>query len=300
MMHLTFVSQLCCAVLRIGRTRVMLVRPMGSILGNPCLCAQRRQPVAVICCSIAELGARGYECVQFSLQSQLPVGRFAGARASMPGVSGHNEDNEYKVTELCKMAADTVVIFITWLKTWSTIRMVREHNVKTPLMTMLLRDGTFYFLGLLTLNALNLAGQTTNVFSYASTFSTPLSAMIITHFPLSLRQLAHGSSDNTSRPSFVQDGTSDPVHSQTSSLRFGSFVGNMSESLMDGSEDDDRDVAWDNDVQNDVDDVRLDAQIIHDSSGVSSTPAPVSDPMPEDIVEGEKRLDQAANVGPLT
>lgn len=71
----------------------------------------------------------------------------------------------------------------------------------------------------------------------------------------------------------------------------------MGESLMDGSEDDDRDKAWDDDVQDNVDNARLDAQIIHDLPDASA--APVGDPLPEEVMEGKTRLDRAADVGHL-
>ncbi|EMD31697.1 hypothetical protein CERSUDRAFT_77971 [Gelatoporia subvermispora B] len=253
--------------------------------------------------------------VRSILQNQFPAGHFPGACGTMPGYSGHIRDNRNEMyvpvvmrfradmfaveisTRVPVIIADIVVLVLTWCKTWATVRMAREHNVKTPLMNLLLRDGTLYFTCLLSLNLLNIVGKMTNVFTFAVAFSTPLSSIIITHFLLNLRQLAHGSPDDASCPSFVRDGTPDPIHSQTSSLRFGSFVGNMGESLMDGSEDDDRDVAWDDDVQDNVDNARLDAQIIHDLPDASA--APVGDPLPEEVMEGETRLDRAADVGHL-
>ncbi|EMD31618.1 hypothetical protein CERSUDRAFT_119661 [Gelatoporia subvermispora B] len=196
-------------------------------------------------------------------------------------------------TRVPVIIADIMVLILTWWKTWATVRMVREHNVKTPLMTLLLRDGTLYFIGLLSINLLNIVGRTTNVFVYAGGFSTQLSAIIITHFLLNLRQLAHGSPDDTSRQSSVRDGQPDAVRSRTSSLRFGSFVGNMGESLVHGSEDNDRDVAWDDDSQDAVNNTRLDAQTPDASA------ARVCYPLPEEVMENERQADQAADVGSL-
>ncbi|EMD31613.1 hypothetical protein CERSUDRAFT_100282 [Gelatoporia subvermispora B] len=158
--------------------------------------------------------------------------------------------------------ADIVVLVLTWWKTWATVRMARELDVKTPLMTLLLRDGTLYFVALLSLNALNIAGFATNVFTFASTFSIPLSSIIITHFLLNLRQLAHASDDDNSRPSFVRDRDPDQVHSRTSSLRYSSFVGNMCESLDHGSENNDEDLSWDgDDGQDDTEYLRSSADL---------------------------------------
>lgn len=44
-------------------------------------------------------------------------------------------------TRVPVIIADIVVLVLTWCKTWATVRMAREHNVKTPLMNLLLRDG---------------------------------------------------------------------------------------------------------------------------------------------------------------
>ncbi|EMD31622.1 hypothetical protein CERSUDRAFT_100291 [Gelatoporia subvermispora B] len=165
-------------------------------------------------------------------------------------------------TRVPVIIADIVVLVLTWWKTWATVRMAREHNVKTPLMNLLLRDGTLYFVCLLLLNALNIAGTATNVFTYAGAFSTSLSSIIITHFLLNLRQLAYASDDDNSRPSFVRDGDPDQVRSHTSSLRFGSFVGNMGESLGHDSENGDADLVWDDDnAEDDAEPSRPSAEV---------------------------------------
>ncbi|EMD31693.1 hypothetical protein CERSUDRAFT_69189 [Gelatoporia subvermispora B] len=233
-----------------------------------------------------------------TLLSLVPVGTNAIAALPVFGVrclvledKSETTNTRLISTRVPVIMADTVTLVVTCWKTWATVRMAHEHNVKTPLMTLLLRDG------LLSINLLNVVGQTTNIFAYAGAFSTPLSSIIITHFLLNLRQLAHGSPDDTSRPSFTRDGAPDAVHSQSSSLRFGSFVGNMGESLIDGSEDDDRDVNWDDDVQHNVDDACLDAQIIYDSPDASAVP--VRDALPEDVMEGERQVDQVADLEPL-
>ncbi|EMD33242.1 hypothetical protein CERSUDRAFT_98836 [Gelatoporia subvermispora B] len=147
--------------------------------------------------------------------------------------------------------ADTMVLIITWSKTWATVRIAREHNVKMPVMTILLRDGTFYFIGLLSLNVLNIVGITTNAFTLATLFLTPLSSAIITHFLLNLRQVALDSDYDDNCPSFVREGPPEQLCSRASSLRVGSFLDHMGGSLAHGSEEDDIDAAWDNDVQQD-------------------------------------------------
>jgi len=153
-------------------------------------------------------------------------------------------------TRVPVIVADTIVLVVTWIKTWNTHRKALKNNIRTPVATMLLRDGTVYFLGLLSLNILNIVGTSTNVFAYATDFTTPLSSIIITHFSLNLRQVAYGPQsnvDDSHSPSFVQTGHAGQVRSRMSSLRFASFVGNMGEQLNHGSDSDDFDMAWNHD-----------------------------------------------------
>jgi len=97
------------------------------------------------------------------------------------------------------------------------------------------------------LNVLNIAGQATNVFIYAGSFATPLSSIIVTHFLLSLREVAHGAqngTDNSQSPSSLQADHAGEARSQTPSLRFASFVGNMGEQPDHSSGSGDLDLAW--------------------------------------------------------
>ncbi|OCH87918.1 hypothetical protein OBBRIDRAFT_836984 [Obba rivulosa] len=150
-------------------------------------------------------------------------------------------------TRLCAIAADVLILVVTWHKTYATKREADRHGIKTPLAAMLLRDGTLYFILLLCLNVLNMAGIATNVFSIASIFSTPLSSIIISHFLLNLRQLAYGPHDDEldSQPSFVALQNGSQNGSRPGSLRFASFVDNMGEDLDHGTGAADRNMDWD-------------------------------------------------------
>lgn len=46
-------------------------------------------------------------------------------------------------TRVCAIAADVLVLVVIWKKTWHTHREAAKHDIKTPLATMLLRDGMF-------------------------------------------------------------------------------------------------------------------------------------------------------------
>lgn len=129
-------------------------------------------------------------------------------------------------TRICAIASDLIVLVATWSKTYALKRATALHGARAPLATLLLRDGTLYFMALLCLNILNIAGQSTNVFVYAAQFTVPLSSIIITHFFLNLHQISHPTRGDADDSHFMQQ----------SSLRFATFVGNMGEHLDHGTD----------------------------------------------------------------
>ncbi|OCH87934.1 hypothetical protein OBBRIDRAFT_735361 [Obba rivulosa] len=44
-------------------------------------------------------------------------------------------------TRICLIASDLILLLVTWMKTYATKRQADQLNIKTPLATMLLRDG---------------------------------------------------------------------------------------------------------------------------------------------------------------
>ncbi|EMD33637.1 hypothetical protein CERSUDRAFT_76360 [Gelatoporia subvermispora B] len=158
-------------------------------------------------------------------------------------------------TRACVMASDALVLIVTWYKTYSIKRNADQAGIQTPLASLLLRDGTMYFVVLLCLNILNIVGKWTNGFAYASLFSFPslesrLSSIIISHFLLNLRQVAYQPQDNAydTRLSFVRSYVDGEMGSRQQSLRFASFVGNMGELVEPGFDHDateDSDLIWD-------------------------------------------------------
>ncbi|EMD31160.1 hypothetical protein CERSUDRAFT_89274 [Gelatoporia subvermispora B] len=172
------------------------------------------------------------------------------------------------ITRVCAMLADAIVLSVTWSSTYVTVLSARQRNVSTPLMSLLFRDGTLYFLGLLSLNALNIAGWTSNVFIYAAQLSMPLSSAIITHFLLNLRhltQVARDAGDDTQISFFVR-GEPWEICSQLSSIRFGSIIDNMGEQLVHGPENDGIDSAWENEEAGyNVEERSINAHVMYDS-----------------------------------
>ncbi|PSR73051.1 hypothetical protein PHLCEN_2v11073 [Hermanssonia centrifuga] len=49
-------------------------------------------------------------------------------------------------TRLALIVADLLVVVLTWVKTWETRRLASEAGIQVPLITLLLRDGTVYFM----------------------------------------------------------------------------------------------------------------------------------------------------------
>ncbi|KAI0692769.1 hypothetical protein BC835DRAFT_27212 [Cytidiella melzeri] len=100
-------------------------------------------------------------------------------------------------TRLAVILADVIVIIATWSKTFQTYRDARRHGFAAPLVTLLLRDGTIYFIVLLIMNILvvlsNNVPRMEDV-DFASPFLENLTSIIICRFIINLRQVHH---DNT-------------------------------------------------------------------------------------------------------
>ncbi|EMD42204.1 hypothetical protein CERSUDRAFT_90811 [Gelatoporia subvermispora B] len=124
------------------------------------------------------------------------------------------------------MVADILILFATWRNTYTLRRRSAQHGVKTPLATLLFRDGTLHFTVLLIFNILQIVGDTTDSFAYASDFFIPVSSVIITHFLLNLRQVANEPHDELAKTQLSS------MHmGEEQTIRFASFVGNMGETL---------------------------------------------------------------------
>ncbi|KAI0086733.1 hypothetical protein BDY19DRAFT_995486 [Irpex rosettiformis] len=119
---------------------------------------------------------------------------------------------------------DILVLLVTWSKTAKSYYGARQLRIKSPLATLLFRDGTFYFIVLLMLNVLQVVK--TNIPSLfimevSSPFFEILPPLIVYRFILNLRQV---------KPA----GSSWVSGNQSGSLR---FVGNAGESLRFGADE---------------------------------------------------------------
>ncbi|KAI0769552.1 hypothetical protein BC629DRAFT_1442232 [Irpex lacteus] len=111
--------------------------------------------------------------------------------------------------------ADIVVLVVTWSKTIHAYIAARKLNIGAPLASMLLRDGTIYFLILLVLNVLQslpfYAPSLDNI-QFASAYYQALVPTLVCRFILNLRQA----------------GTDNLLDQQSRST---SLVGNLGQSL---------------------------------------------------------------------
>jgi len=151
-------------------------------------------------------------------------------------------------TRLCVIAADLLLLLVTWSKTYTMKKDADRNGIKVPLVRMLLRDRTLYFLTFMALNVLNIAGDITNsLFGLLQSLILSLQSIFISYFLLNLRRIAQGSEDAS------EISSSWPANSQHSTIKFAAFVNNMGEQLTHGSDPPDREVAWSAPDEEDVD-----------------------------------------------
>ncbi|EMD33641.1 hypothetical protein CERSUDRAFT_76363 [Gelatoporia subvermispora B] len=153
-------------------------------------------------------------------------------------------------SRVCAIVSDVIVLLVTWFKTYSIKRTADRTGTRAPLASMLIRDGTFYFVLILLLNILQIVGNNTGVFAGTTGFfGQPLSGIIVSRFLMNLRQLDRTTSDAavTRQPFGISLSGEQSEYTQGSSLRFVSMLGNMGEELEHGSED----VTWPPDTSDD-------------------------------------------------
>ncbi|EKM57575.1 uncharacterized protein PHACADRAFT_192722 [Phanerochaete carnosa HHB-10118-sp] len=146
-------------------------------------------------------------------------------------------------TRIPLIVADVLILILTWMKTHRQYREAKLLNIKSPLATCLIRDGTIYFFILLVLNASQILSFYLTSISIVTAFTSTLPQMLICRFMMNLRLLNLGSSTSS------EVGMSQQLASLRT-LVFNndappSFMGNMGEPLdydQDVSEDDDASV----------------------------------------------------------
>lgn len=92
------------------------------------------------------------------------------------------------VTRGCLIVSHTIVLVLTWLKTYSQWLAARRLKLNLSVSTCLLRDGTWFFLGALALNIAQVIASSVPSFQ-ADMFVTTLPAVLFNRFMLNLRSI---------------------------------------------------------------------------------------------------------------
>ncbi|OBZ69330.1 hypothetical protein A0H81_10860 [Grifola frondosa] len=117
------------------------------------------------------------------------------------------------VTRASLILSDVIVLAITWWKTYEIKRAASQANLTASLAMLLLRDGTLYFVVLLTFNVLHVAFVFTGQFTMSLVFEEPLTSILISRFLLNLREVSLSGQNGgleTERPSFIRSGMEGP------------------------------------------------------------------------------------------
>ncbi|KAJ3552359.1 hypothetical protein NM688_g4189 [Phlebia brevispora] len=135
-------------------------------------------------------------------------------------------------TRVALILGDVLVLVLTWAKTYKTKREAASLNMHLPLSTLLLRDGTVYFVTLLSMNILQILVESVPalvIIAYSNDFWNIITGILVSRFILNLRQLDRGRGSSTFANS-----------AQMSTARFqaqlDAFAGNMGEQLEHGLE----------------------------------------------------------------
>jgi len=106
------------------------------------------------------------------------------------------------------IVSDAIVLVLVWLRTYTIMRDLSKFGGGPNLSTLLLRDGTVYFVSLLVLNVVNLIAIRFQSFGSVPALTSVLSSTLISRFFLDLREvyLSGGGLDGSSSlPSKMSD-----------------------------------------------------------------------------------------------
>ncbi|RPD76439.1 hypothetical protein L226DRAFT_569703 [Lentinus tigrinus ALCF2SS1-7] len=161
-----------------------------------------------------------------SLLSLVPAGINAYFLSTFTFVNLEPPSNLTIASRTSLIAADICVIAVTWWSTYGIRKLTRDARLETSFGTLLLRDGTIYFIVLLAMNVVHMTLNTVkpnNVVqqaSYVTILENPIASVLVSRFILNLRevdQLGPGdASFDDTLPSFVNS------QNQEGTLRFAS------------------------------------------------------------------------------
>ncbi|PCH38710.1 hypothetical protein WOLCODRAFT_136408 [Wolfiporia cocos MD-104 SS10] len=124
------------------------------------------------------------------------------------------------------IAADLMVLVVTWRATYWTLRSAHMLGTQQSLMSLSLRDGTSYFGALLILGVINMVMYYTQITDGMSYIVEPLTTMLLSRLLLNLRRASFLQADAPSNPSQLlslvfashpEDGNVEPANGLTQS-----------------------------------------------------------------------------------
>ncbi|EKM58487.1 uncharacterized protein PHACADRAFT_140452 [Phanerochaete carnosa HHB-10118-sp] len=116
-------------------------------------------------------------------------------------LTGHEQIQLIAAARVSTILVDIIVLSVTLIKTFETQRVANRLHVQVPLTTMLIRDGTIYFLTVLSMNIAQLVVFHTTEQVYLISFICTVTAILVSRFFLDLRETATGGLEyNTFRP----------------------------------------------------------------------------------------------------
>ncbi|KAI0667272.1 hypothetical protein C8Q78DRAFT_1082392 [Trametes maxima] len=149
----------------------------------------------------------------------------------VPGSPYTCANNRYPgiVSRAAALAIDTTVLVFTWIRTLGMKRESHRLGLETPLVTLLLRDGTIYFAIILFVQVFSIVSESAgsdfilwDVWPY---FDQVLTVIFSCRFMLNLRGIYLA--DSADETTFTSGDTHFPRSGNLSMLHFSSVVGNM-------------------------------------------------------------------------
>ncbi|RPD66214.1 hypothetical protein L227DRAFT_570117 [Lentinus tigrinus ALCF2SS1-6] len=94
-------------------------------------------------------------------------------------------------TRSCMILSDALVIIITWVKTWGTMRAARKLHVQMSFTSLILKEGVLYFVIMLSLNIVQIIFdfQLIGTFGFIVPFLNVITPILISRFFLDLDDL---------------------------------------------------------------------------------------------------------------
>ncbi|EKM60225.1 uncharacterized protein PHACADRAFT_246073 [Phanerochaete carnosa HHB-10118-sp] len=133
------------------------------------------------------------------------------------------------LTRCSLIASDVIVLVLTWTKSFAHWRQMRRFKLTSSISSVLLRDGTLYFLALLGMSILQLLTYSTSLVgdgTYATGFIQYLPPLLVQRFILNLRQHDYNAQ--------ASENNSDAQHVSRLTMSFrvpSDFLGNIGEPL---------------------------------------------------------------------